>query len=115
MAGRSLPDVLLLPVRSARGECPVFQHVRQEGAAGVRDHGGWLSGNVPRGGHGRSQKRGSQTSPPGSGSRDRERRSVALYRASMRKTGGISVDFLWFFSCPNLPVIATCVPRGGMI
>src|SRR5881275_1954685 len=44
------PTYSLLSVRRPRGDRPVFQHVRQEGAAGVRAHHGWLSGKVPRGG-----------------------------------------------------------------
>src|SRR5713101_4317589 len=70
VAVRPLPDVLLLPVRSARGDCPVFQHRRQEGAAGVRDHREWRSGRVPRGRHRRLEEGVSQAGPAGSGSRD---------------------------------------------
>jgi len=37
------------------------------------------------------------------------------YCASMRDTGWISFHCLWFFSCTKVPVIATCVPTGGIV
>src|ERR1051326_5503414 len=86
---RSLPDLLLLPVRRARGDRPVFQHDRQEGAAGVRGHRARHSGNVPRGRHGRPQEGMSQAGHPGSRSRDRERRAVTRpgNRSEERRVG----------------------------
>src|SRR5207302_11476403 len=76
LAVRSLPHLLVLSIRRPRGDRPVFQHLRQEGAAGVRGHRRGGSGNIPRGGHGRSQEGVPQAGLSGSGGRDRERRSL---------------------------------------